>query len=234
MKDNLVMFSSFVMFLAVIFGLSASAADNNSGNFGPRGNFNGGENGKPQMNGEMKAPMGGGMSEEALEVCEDKSEGDDCEFEMKKPNSDDEGTVSGTCQTMKGGKDSEEKLVCMKKKEDYVDDVNRVKVIKEKKETEIKKIKKRVEKIIDFLDDKGVDDDLIEEISDNFETFKSDADNLLSKFDDYIDLLESDDSDEDSKVEAWKNIKNSGKELVEYFNENIRKNIKEAIDSLED
>lgn len=205
----------------------------------------GGMPGGQGMGGGNENREGGGMpfgsSKEAKEACDGKSENDSCSFTVKKPGSDEETTMDGTCvktPARNGDSSSSDTLSCVPEKKDGENSgesrLERAKEMKKKKTEEISKIESRTGKLISFLKSEGLDEDTLEDIEGYLDTFKEKADALLSEIDDYIGILEDDDSDDDDKKSAMESVKTAGQEMMDYFNNTLRKNIKEALDSLND
>lgn len=195
--------------------------------------------------------MGGGrmaMSEEfianSLSACEDASANDECSF-----SADDE-DVEGICQTGPQGSD----LVCMpERSEDEMGGggrgqgqdqergqvMNRTETKAEmtqgqnamsieqgiaKQKTSTTRVVNRIEKIITYLEDNGVD---TTEIESQLAIFEDKSTDLAAAYTAYAQL--DDDSDDDTVSEIKENIKTLATAVKSYFQETLKVSIQDAL-----
>ena len=126
--------------------------------------------GMKERQGGKNGQMAPGASSEAKTACSGKSEKDNCSFSAKKSGSDEETTLEGICIKIPSRNNEEDSdvLSCVPEKKDGENlgenQLERAKKMKERKSEEISRIKSRTEKIISFLESKGVSDGTIDDI----------------------------------------------------------------------
>lgn len=183
-------------------------------------------------------------SDVAVSACTDKAAGDDCTFTGKRPGGDDkEVSLSGTCRTIPPGKTDATtgKLSCMpkpvegegfgKRGDGQENRLDRASTMKQRKQAEINRIEARVQRVVDFLDSKNVDTTAIKA---DFTTFKSKADTVLEKVDALATLLKTDNPSKSDVETARTAVRTAGQDMITYFRNTLRPEIKKALDGLSD
>jgi len=99
----------------------------------------------------------------------------------------------------------------------------------------LNRIKKRIQKIINFLDSEDLETSEIEE---NLDEFSDKITVISNAFESYIEALNDDKTDgvasSDESIAARAKIKKLMKEMLDYYRGTVRENIKTQLDKLED
>lgn len=184
------------------------------------------------------------LSDAAVTACKDKNEGATCSFTGTKAGSDAQTTIDGTCRKapgMRNGATTDTTLACMPVSKDGEglkapgdrswNRSDRAATMKERKQAEINRIETRVQKVIDFLKSKDVSTTSIES---DFEIFKGKANTVLDKVDALATLLKTDSPGQRDIEEKRAEVKVAGKDMITYFHDTLRPEIKKAVDTLKD
>jgi len=111
--------------------------------------------------------------------------------------------------------------------------------MKTREENRFSRTETRVEKIIEFLNSKDVEDINTDDIKADLETFKNKTDAILNALDTYIGKLEDLQDDDATELsndvkEAKTNIKDLLDDLRDFYKNTLRVDIKEQLDLLRD
>lgn len=238
-------------FLASL-GLAAGQAFAQDGNFSNDGNFGAGFGHGDRPSSEMRGgnrQVGRGFfsSDAAKTACSGKSAGDTCSFTGTMHGNTDSTTIDGTCRNFpKAASDSTTttNLACMPSPKDIrgglfrgdaMKDANgqtaleRAQAMRTRRADEISRIETRVDRIVTFLNSKGVDTSTI---SSDLSTFKTKAQTVLDKTDAYIAVLNASGSSQSDITTARDAIRTAGQDMRTYFQGTLRVAIKAAIDTL--
>lgn len=122
----------------------------------------------------------------------------------------------------------------MREGESLEGELERAKRIKVEKEEQFKRVKTRIEKIIEFLNSKDAD---MEELENNLATFQEKVESVTNAYSDYIDALAQDInagntglSDESKNKRT--DLQNTLKDLFGFYRSTLRENIKIQLEKI--
>ncbi|MEI7749843.1 MAG: hypothetical protein WCJ25_02465 [Candidatus Moraniibacteriota bacterium] len=187
-------------------------------------------------------------SDASVSACSGKSVDDSCTFSFTGSGSGSSASVDGTCMNRpsvaSGSTDTVLSCVPTRKnsgKEGQSSGVRgdgaingqtrlqRAQQMKTQKVAQISNIEDRIGKIITFLASKGVDTTTL---SGELATFTAKANELLSRIDAYIAVLNTNGSSATDITSAFANVKTSGADMRTYFHDTLRAAIGKAVSSL--
>jgi hypothetical protein len=249
--------SACVVLVAPLFvaqALSLSGGRGNIESFGSERGI-GGERGSGAENRAIGVAKGDDRNEnrgempfqasvEAISACSGKSQDDICSFAATMPGNEKSLAIDGTCQkARKSETDSTETLLCLPTKKDGsgkdqrrewvgsdLSSLQRAEQLKERKGREIAQIEIRIGKLIDFLKTKSVDTTVLES---EFATLRTKGQIVLDKTDVYVTMIKGSDSAPDVAT-AREAVRTAGKDMLTYFHDTLREDIKRAVDGLND